>query len=217
MTAIELLASGLSPADPPETPKLGRCCVLGTEELTIDRSHAIKASFTNLDLLRAPDSDRVSIRAFRVITEPAQRMSSWVCDADGFRKVDRLAVRTAVLDGVTGTPWAGYITTSYKKHGALRAPVNTGGAQRWLFEMLVVDCSRRDMVHEWWQIMRETRAAGIPRTVMERLDADVSLIGKHWARWTAFERWARPRVSAPLYQLLCYLLPSEEELKRERD
>lgn len=214
MTAIEVLARGLPAADPPEDPREGVCCVLGTREATIARAHAILPSFTNLDLLRAPDSDRVGVRAWRVLTEPAQRKSSWVCDDAGFRTVDRLGLRALVIDGVSSAdPWCGYATTSYKKHGALRAPVNVGDLQRWLFELEVVDCSDRAQVAHWWTRLRETREAGIPRPVIESLDISVSQMAKHLARWQAFEAWARPILAAPLYRFLTYLLPSEEEIR----
>lgn len=228
MTAVEILASALPPRDLPEAPAEGICCVLGTTEPTIHRHHAIQDSFTNLDLLRAGDSDRVSVRAWRVLTHrtPAGEgkkrdgfplmQSSWLCDrAGGLRLLQRTDVRALVLDGValSAAPWVGYVTTSYKKHGALRAPVNTGTSQRWLFELDIVDCSDRAQVAEWWRTLREAREAGIPRPVIETLDINVALLGKHLARWTAFEAWARPRRQAPLYRFLTYLLPSMEEIR----
>lgn len=126
------------------------------------------------------------------------------------------ASRALVIDAPPLWPWAGYVTTSYKKHGALRALVNHNSTQRWLFEMDVVDCSDRAKVADWWERLRSTRVAGIPRPVIETLDCSVHLMSKHAALWREFERWARPRVNAPLYRLLTYLLPSEEELKNAR-
>lgn len=137
MSAIELLYAALPQKDPPEAPQEGVCCVLGTRELTIARKHAIKPSFTNLDLLRAPDSARVSIRAWRVLThaEPAKEgkkrdtfplmQSSWVV-SDTLQLLDRQSVRRCVIEGMRPPgDWAGYVTTSYKKHGALRAPAKS--------------------------------------------------------------------------------------------
>lgn len=219
MTAVELLGAAFC-SELPETPADGVCCVTGATGPTIDREHAIKQSFTNLDLLRAPDSDRVGVAAYRAMTEPAQRKSSWICDRTGFRKLQRLDVRELVLDGVPAGagPWAGYVTTSYKKHGVLRAPVNTGSAQRWLFELDVIDCSDRKRVADWWGRLSSTREAGIPRPVIECLDIGLPLMRKHLALWSQFEPWARARVRAPLYRFLTYLLPGQEELNaREQD
>lgn len=226
MSAIELLADHVPATAPPEEPEEGVCCVLGTRESTIHRKHAIKPSFTNLDLLRAPDSDRVSLRAWRVLTymtdpEPGKKrgrqpliQSAWIVHDGGIEYLSRLDVRRYVLEGVSFPRWAGYATTSYKKHGSLRAPVNNGCSQRWLFELDVVDCDRA-RVAEWWSILLEARTAGIPRPVIETLDAGIPLIRKHLALWQRFELWARSRYQSPLYRFLCYLLPGQEELKRD--
>lgn len=227
MSAIELLAVHVPRAAPPEEPAEGLCCVLGTTEPTIARKHAIKPSFTNLDLLRAPDSSRVSLRAWRVLTymtEPAEGkkrgaqpliQSAWVVTRDELRYLSRTDVRRLVIEGMTPPgPWAGYATTSYKKHGSLRAPVNTGASQRWLFELDVVDCSDRSKVHCWWTRLHAMRTAGIPRPVLENLDIGLPLFRKHYRIWKPFEPWARANYLSPLYRFLCYLLPGQEELKQ---
>lgn len=227
MNAIELLFAALPTLDPPELPEDGVCCVLGTVEQSIHRKHGIKPTFTNLDLLRAPGSDRISVRAWRVLThsEPAKEgkkrdtfpllQSSWVCDRDGLQLLGRIEVRDRVLGGVAdcSDPWCGYVTTSYKKHGSLRAPVNTGGRRRWLFEQQVVDCTDRPDVAEHWSRLLTIRTAGVPRPVIESLDAGVPTMRKHGAAWQEFERWARPRYHSALYRFLTYLLPGTEELK----
>ena len=229
MSAIELLAAALPPAEPPEPPQEGVCCVLGTREPCIPRHQAIKPSFTNLDVLRAPDSDSVSIRAWRVLThsvaaaEGKKRdtfplmQSSWVC-GESLLMLDRKMVRSLVLDGVAGMPaWAGYVTTSYKKHGSLRAPVNRNGSQRWLFELDVVDCSDRVKVADWWGRLRHARVCGIPRPVIETLDCSLHVMGKHMALWREFEEWARPRHQSSLYRFLTYLLPAQNEICTDAD
>jgi hypothetical protein len=226
--AIELLYDALPPAEPPEPPEPGTCCALGTREPTIERSYAIKTSFTNLDLLRAPDSQRVSVRAWRVLTysRPAAEgkrrdtfplmQSSWICDGDKLTPLNRQDVRALVLFGVYLPAWCGYVTTSYKKHGSLRAPVNRQSMQqRWLFELDVVDCSDRARVTEWWERLRLVRVAGIPRPVIESLDCSAHLLAKHPNLWMQFERWARPVYRSPLYRFLTYLLPSEEEIRAQ--
>lgn len=229
MRAIELLYSALPPRDPPEAPADGFCCVLGTREPTIARKHAIKPSFTNLDLLLAPDSERISVRAWRVLThsEPAKEgkkrdtfplmQSSWIVGED-LRLLDRQAVRSCVIEAMRPQGvWTGYVTTSYKKHGCLRAPVNRNGSARWLFELDVVDCSDQAKVLEWWDIIRHVRVSGIPRPVIETLDCSVHLMSKHPKLLADFERWAREKVNSPLYRFLCYLLPSEEEIREQQD
>lgn len=220
ISAIDLVARALPYRDPPQEPLHGLCCVLGREMPCIDRVHAIRDSFTNIDILRAPTSDKVSVEAWRVLTYTEQApgkkrdrrplmQSSWICDGSSITWLDRNAVRSLVLDGVAANRWAGYVTTSYKKHGVLRAPINNG-TQRWLFETEVVDCTNRTMVLEWYDRLRTVRASGIPRPVIESLDIGLPLMRKHTALWMEFERWARPRHRSTLYRFLVHLLPSQE-------
>lgn len=214
MTAIDLIAGALPSETPPEEPTPGLCCVTGAECATIARKHVVKPSFTNLDLLRAPQSDRAGVAAWRVLNHAPARQSLWWCDGHELRLLKRVDVRALVLDGVTASQWCGYATTSYKKHGALRAPVNSGARQLWLYEMLVVDCSDRDQVAETWARLRTAQDAGIPRPLIEALDIAPAYMAKiGWRIWRDFEAWARPRMKSPLYQFLTYLLPSQEELK----
>lgn len=214
MTAIDLIAAALPPENPPETPQPGVCCVTGAECDTIARKHVIKPSFTNYDLLRAPMSDRAGVAAWRVMNHAPARQSLWWTDGKVFRLLKRQDVRTLVLDGVDAAQWSGYVTTSYKKHGALRCPVNTGARQVWLFEMLLVDCSDRAAIAETWRRLRAAQDAGIPRPLIETLDVSPGHMSKiGWRVWAEFEAWARPRVQSALYQFVTYLLPSQEELK----
>lgn len=227
MNAISLMSLALPDCEPPEIPAEGVCCVTGCTGQTIARKYAIKPSFTNLDSLAVPGSNRVSVSAWRVLdytmTNPGKkrdraplRQSSWVCDGESLTLLDRQAVRRHVLDGVDAKRWAGYVTTSYKKHGVLRTPINTGDRQVWLFEMLHVNCSDRRRVADWWSRLRAAQDAGIHRPLIESLDISPGYMGKvGWRPWCTFESWARPRMRSPLYLFLTYLLPSKEELKCE--
>jgi hypothetical protein len=195
--------------------------------MTIHRKHVIKPSFTNRDLLRAPDSARAGVAAWRAMTysvphhDPTRkrdlcplRQSHWLCDGRAVEYLDRREVRRLVLDGVSAATWCGYVTTSYKKHGCLLAPVNSGGRQVWLWETRLVDCSDRVTVVDTWARLRAAQDAGIPRPLIERLDIAPGYMAKiGWRVWRDFEAWARPRMLSPLYQFLTYLLPSQEELR----
>jgi hypothetical protein len=227
MTAIDLIAAALPPETPPESPAEGVCCVTGATCPTIARRHAILDSFTGLDLLRAPMSDRVGVAAWRVMThsvthhDPTKkrdlcplRQSHWICDGRTVEYLDRQGVRKRVLNGVDAPQWAGYVTTSYKKHGSLLAPVNAGGRVVWLWETRLVDCSDRAAVADTWARLRAAQDAGIPRPLIEALDIAPGYMAKiGWRVWREFEAWARPRMLSPLYQFLTYLLPSQEELR----
>lgn len=227
MHCIDLIAAHLPPCETPEAPVQGLCCVTGASGLTLPRKLAILPSFTNLDLLAAPGSDRVGLPAYQVLsyTEPNPgkaresaplRQSHWIADADGLHYLgSKAAIRPYVLGAQEpASPWAGYVTTSYKKHGCLRAAVNGSGQHRWLFESMVVDCTDLDKVTHWWVELREAQDRGVPRPVIESVEPSPDLIRKvgmtHWQR---FAMWAKPRRTDPLYLFLTYLLPSQEELK----
>jgi hypothetical protein len=227
MHAVDLIAAALPPESLPEPPAEGVCCVTGATCMTIGRKHAIKPSFTNIDLLRAPDSDRAGVAAWRALTystphpDPAKkrdlcplRQSHWLCDGQTIKYLDRQGVRQRVLDGVGALQWCGYATTSYKKHGCLLAPVNVGGRAVWLWETRLVDCSDMDAVADTWSRLRAAQDAGIPRPLIERLDIAPGYMAKiGWRVWRDFEAWARPRMRSPLYEFMTYLLLSKEELK----
>ena len=119
-----------------------------------------------------------------------------------------------VLNGSPSIPWSGWITTSYKKHGALLARVNQSPHGIWAFDEMRVDCADVRKVRDWWNIMTTAQKTGIWRTMQENVECPPVLISKIGLKiWNVFESWAMPRRQSSLYVLLCYLLPSKEELK----
>jgi hypothetical protein len=140
-------------------------------------------------------------------------MSSWACNGETFVRLKRLDVREQVLtEDDSDCACAYYATTSYKKHGALRAPVNGPGQRVWLFETRLVDCSDMATVRAWWARLNAALSAGIGRTVFESLDCPAHIMRKATLPvWIDFERWVRPRHQSALYAFLAYLLPSKEE------
>lgn len=209
----------------PEEPAAGICAITGKETLTIAARHILGGSFTQRDALKRPDSDRVSVAAWRAWMYGwrglgkkrdyrPERMSSWRVTADSIELLDRRGVREAVLGEPPATAWAGYATTSYKKHGSLLAPINTSGRAVWLWETRLVDCSDRDSLLANWERLRHYQDAGIPRPVLETGDPDPALARKVGLPLALeFREWALLRRESALYQFLCYLLPSAEELK----
>lgn len=143
-------------------------------------------------------------------------MSSWIVSVEhGFRRLTRAGVRAAVLGDTPAAPWAGYATTSYKKHGAILAPVNGPGRAVWQWDDIRVDCSNTAEVHAVWARLRAAQDMGLTRPVIETLECPAWLAARvGLARWLAFEAWARQRYASPLYRFLAYLLPSQEELKQ---
>jgi len=222
MTALTLLHEALTRSGeaepPPETPVAGVCAITGETGPCVPRKHLLAASFTDRDILARPDSPMVSAHAWTALRHKWERMACWWCDGHEFRVLKRPEVRALVIDGARASrPWAGYITTSYKKHGALRAPVNTGGRQVWRFENLTVDASDRATVADWWAKLNHWLRAGIGRPSLEAGEAaPVAIKMAGPAECLRFNAWAADKHRAPLYALLCYLLPSIEELKEEQ-
>ena len=195
----------------------GICCVTGEKLLTIDRKKILGNSFTGWGLLAAPRSDRISVEAAIALKYKPERMSSWFCDGETFTKLDRIGVREKVFQEDMPTQWAGYATTSYKKHGSIMAPVNVLNQRVWLFETRLVGLSDMDKVEDWWHNLNKILRAGFSRPVIESLECPPYVMRKQGMReWMDFEAWARPRFKSALYAFLCYLLPSQKELKDEQ-
>lgn len=231
MNQFDLFAQSLDPADPDYPTyggaiKPGLCCVTGERSSeTIPRICAIKPSFTQIDLLRAPDSDRVSLDAFRALTYKWERQSSWIADRDRFIRFEKPSIpkiRTFVFGSACPKAWVGYANVTYHKHGILLARVNRANSltQIWAWENETVsfesDCARA-----MYDVLREWQDRGIPafsasNPPMLTLSPDDWLIAKIGVKaWTEFELWARPKYQSRLYRFMVYLLPSQKELLGE--
>lgn len=219
MHAVTLISRALGPDEveaPPAPIADGLCCVTGEYGPSVPRDLLLGPSFTTWDLLAAPGSERVGIDAWRALRYGWERKSSWICDGRRFVRLDRRGVREAVLAQTMPEIWAAYATTSYQKHGALRAPVNRGARRVWLWESEFVDCSDRTLLADTWGRLNEALRAGFQRVALESLECPLSAVrGGRLHQWLAFERWARPRCRSALYRFLCYLLPSRDELALE--
>lgn len=209
----------------PCAPVEGLCAVTGVQGPCLPRSAVISDANCDAYLFAAPASPLVSVAVYTAwnfgTTKPGakrqscpERQSCWWCDGREFRQLDKAAMRAIVLEGSPSTPWAMWVTTSYKKHGTIRTRVNRFGFGVIGFDERLVDCSRDWEVVEMWERLRAAQDAGIPRPLIEALDIAPGYMAKiGWRFWRDFERWARPLRLSPLYQFLTYLLPSQEELK----
>lgn len=212
--AVDLIAAALPALEReplPCAPLPGVCCVTGASVETLPRKLLLGPSFTDGALLAAPDSDRVGLPAWWALKHRWERQSHWWCDGERFERLGRAGVRARVLDLPGARPWCGYATTSWKKHGALRAPVNAPGQAVWLWEterVDVLDCG------EIYARLLDMSAAGVWRSGIESLICPAHVIAKTVGvtGWLAFERWARPRYRSAAYRFCVWLLPSAAEL-----
>lgn len=223
-----LYKQGATLPELPCQPVLDVCTVSGEQMQCLPRKDVLGKSFTNANLLAAPQSDYVGVDVFyawyygykaaegKKRDKRPERMSSWFCDGETFQELSRIGVRDKVFSPTMPTMWAGYATTSYKKHGSLLAPVNTGDRRFWLFEERQVDCSDMATVAQWWGVLNVALRNGIGRSVMETLECPPFVMAKvGLSAWIDFEQWAMDKYQSALYAFLCYLLPSQEELKHE--
>ena len=220
MHSVNLIARAVAAlpdcAQIPEKTERGICCVTGDEAETVKRSTLIGKSFTNGDILKAPVSDRISVDAYLALSYKWERMSCWLCDGVTFDRLKRTDFRPLILDGVNREIWTAYITTSYKKHGALNAPVNNKPFGFWRFENLTVDASDKAKVNDWYNTLNEYLHIGFGRTVLESLDCPPFVMQKYGVdKWLKLQAWAKDKYQSPLYQMLCYILPSRDEMKDE--
>lgn len=224
MHAVTLVSSSLTSSDPdyppvPEKTVRGICAVTGEESDCVPREDVLPATtFNDVSALAAPESRVCSVAAYVALKYKWERMASWMCDGQTFERLDRQGVRAYVVGEreLPSRPWAGHATTSYKKHGILYAPANGPGRNVWRFDDLTVDCSDRLAVAAIWERLNAELRHGFGRQVLESGEVPTFLARKlGLARSLALETWMAAKTRSPLYRFLCYLLPSQEELKQE--
>lgn len=206
-------------------PVLGVCCVTGETGPTLPRRALLGESFTGIDLLRAPQSDRIGLPAWRAFTwherRPGktrgfhpERSSAWWTDGREIRLLDRVGVRERVFAPLPERPWAAYATLSYKKHGSLFARVNAGVSRLWAWDDQRIDLTDTDRMMMIWERLNLALRQGIGRQAIETLELPAAALRVVGLRnWLAFQTWAQPLYLGPMYRFLAYLLPSLEERK----
>jgi len=237
MHATDLIAACLTDnqKEPlPEAALPGICCVTGAYTDTIPRRRLFSSNFMDANLFAAPDSDRVGVNVWYTLQYGAygvdetgvqkkrkkkpEMQACWWTDGKMFHVVNKPKIREIVLRGTTARQWAGWVTTSYKKHGALRAPVNTTPFGTWGFDDLLVHANDRDVVLDHWRNLRDAQKHDIGRVGIETLDIPVSTMTRAGISYCIdFLEWASPRYLSPLYRFLVYLLPSRDEIKEGYD
>jgi len=196
---------------------IGVCAITGIEGPCLPRKDLLGPSFVSIGLLACPSNNFVSVDAYETMKYKWERMSSFFCDGERFVRLDRQGVRNMVLSEDMPASWIGYATTSYKKHGCLATKVNTGNKRYWTFEQRLVNLTDFEKTKMWWEMLNIYIRRGISRPVMESLVCPpyvIKIIGL--STWIEFEKWARSKHLSALYSFLCYLLPSQAELKEEK-
>ncbi|MCK5615144.1 hypothetical protein KAR91_75470 [Candidatus Pacearchaeota archaeon] len=200
----------------PAKPVIEICAITGNKTLCVLRKKLLSNNFTEQSKLQCPESSFVGIESFQSLKYPKERKSSWLVTKNEFRSLKRTAIRPLVLNGVESELWSGWVTTSYKKHGTLRAAVNTAGQAFWAFDEMLVDCSDIAKVNDIYNRLVRELEKGFGRKILETLNCPVFIISKiGMLKWLELEKWAKPLYKSGLYKFLCYLLPSMAELKKQ--
>ena len=221
MIATELVGKALlnmGLAEPlPQDAIMAVCCISGELCPCIERRLLIGESFTTQGTFMAPDSDHVSVNAWYAFKHRPERAGNWFCDGEQFVSMNRAEVREKILLGFADQkrPWAMYVTTSFKKHGSLVAPVNQPGLFAVGFETEVAVCHQQlvqifndDLLY--WQrsgIVRSDLQAG---RIMDTRQADTAAV-------IHFDRHAQGRRHMPLYKMLAYLLPWKDSADHSKE
>jgi len=203
------------------------CCLTGLETDCVPVKQLITSSFTDGARFRAPSSAWIGLDVYQSWKYGfrgegkkqyfcPERMSCWYVDDSQFQyQINKIRIRDVALKGGV-PPWAMWVTTSYKKHGSLRATLNNKLFGRVAFDNVVADCSDSIKTLEWYSRILDIQSKGFNRFILESLDCPVHVLKKNdHKEWDVFYRWAKPIYMSPLYKFLCYLLPSKEELNAE--
>lgn len=195
----------------PTFSKKNVCCVTGLITECIPRTYLFSDAFTNINLLKAPGSFYVSIDAYQALKYPFERKSSWFCNKKQFIRLKRNEIYSFLLGYKKENleAWSGYITSSYKKHGALLTPVNNKNKHLWIFDDVLVDCSDTGKITRWYNRLSELHANGINKTAMLTLMPNLyGLKQIKLQAWLIFKEWASKlnRYKSGLYKLLVYTL-----------
>ena len=103
----------------------GRCCLCGIHEGVYDRKRSIKTGFTDFAYLKAPESQAICPACASVFTEPLLKRKSWIVFPDRIEYLPRDVLWTLLFGWRSDeTPFAIYITTSWKKHGSFKTRIN---------------------------------------------------------------------------------------------
>lgn len=201
--------------------KPGLCFVTGQETLCIPRDRAISEAFTDMRFCASPLSPVVSVNVaiawkhgYRIPGKKRifcpERQACWYVDENQFRQISRDEILFIVLHGAPSTPWAGWATEKYRKHGSIRAPINHHPHGIWGFDEAKPDCRDAYKVNRMYDFMMGYYAHGIGKKTMLYRTAPSHIIGKIGIKvWMDFLQWSEPLFYSQLYKFLVYLLPAK--------
>lgn len=206
------------------TVEKGVCCFTGETCDTLPRGKVLDKTFNKHDFLKAPNSDRIGVNAWRTLQSKEERMSCWVFyggklhtvgDVEKGKDLSRAEARKFVLGLKPSTPWAGYWSTSFHKHGAFCSPVNlTKDSNLWGFEDRTIDCSDLEHVNWLFGVLMGLKVRGAMEFELAeaRFTAKTTnLLGVETV--LKYQALLTPIKRSGVYSLMMYLLYSQSEIK----
>lgn len=222
---IDLLARHLRVDGLPEAEiRVETCFVTGRRVPCLPREYAISKEYTDMRFCAAPLSSWVGVDVVHAWKAGShidgkkrifcpERQSCWYVDEQEFRMLRRDDIRRLVLDGAPRTPWAGWVTEKYRKHGSVRTQINYGPHGVWGFDERRVDGSNRCMVQDLYDRLRRYSDAGINRNCLmypENMQpSQIMRIGIDV--YSEFMRWSSSIKYSALYRFIVTFLLGRHE------
>lgn len=98
------------------------CCFCANHDGDIHAKDCFGDNFTNFDLFRNAKSGTVCDHCYKTLKNNTLRQSSWLVSNNTYHKIEREEIMP-ILMGEKEIPFCVYITTSFKKHGQIKAQI----------------------------------------------------------------------------------------------
>lgn len=197
------------------------CCFCGVYDGSLPAKKIISSGFTNVDLLRNPNSEVVCDYCVVAIKTLRLRQSSWVATLKGITYLSRDQLGQ-LLFGVITPPFIFNITTSFKKLGQIKAPMNDAIEQfmiQFEDEQVAFNPAIAKPIYKIMQKMysipsddeRKNALGFFTKTEMRTGDYKYGRIKQYGQeRWEKGESILRRHRNAPFFKVLLHALNQEK-------
>lgn len=197
------------------------CCLCGVLAGDIPAKKIISSAFTNWDLLRNPGSETICDYCAIAIKTLRLRQSSWVATPKAITLISRDKIANMLFAPIS-TPFIFNVTTSFKKLGQIKAPVNADSQQfivQFEDEQVVFSPSIADPIYRVMCVFysipandeRKNALGFFTKTEMRTGEYKYGRIQNFGqANWEAGEKILKQHRRAPFFRLLLHALNQEK-------
>ena len=209
--------SAPGPAFGMETLDAGGACMLCGAVIRqgVPRKKVLSSNFMNMDILTYPQGTHFCAACVFALKEPTFRRTSFICSTSEFRPLKRDMLAEALFHALPEDPYLYLfcVTTSYKKHLWLHAPVNLPGPHVQVqFDDMTVDVHLNtaravlDAIEALYTTFtkEEIRSGHYRLYRLERFGAE---------EFERHERLLRPHRGSPVFGLLVYIANRKEKVQ----